>query len=153
MDDDAQARVRSRAGELLARMTLAEKAEVINTTLGGRAASTQQADVIDLTNGNTNELANRLEKIDLSGFNGQVILDMQQGLAVGSAQTDVTFNLSAYNANITLSNVAGGGIANITHNSVFDFNGAGSVQVPTQWTVPHPSRLGSEWTARFIASQ
>ncbi|GEM_PF-5743072 len=114
---------------------------VVTTQEGRAAAVAQQADVIDLTVGG-NQLANSLEKIDLSGFNGQVILDMQQGLAVGSAQTDVTFNLSAYNANITLSTVAGGGIANITHNSVFDFNGAGSVQVPTQWTVQNVVHAG-----------
>ncbi len=116
--------------------TLALAAPV--TTQEGRAAAVaQQADVIDLTVGG-NELANSLEKIDLSGFAGQVVLAMESGVAAG--QTDVTFNLSAYNAEITLSTdgaagVGTGSIAGITHNSVFDFNGAGSVQVPTQWTV------------------
>lgn len=123
-------------------LDVGSQARTLNITGGTSPTNVAgQADVINLAVAG-NQLANSLEKIDLSGFNGQVILDMQQNLAVGSAQTDVTFNLSAYNANITLSTVAGGGIANITHNSVFDFNGAGSVQVPTQWTVENVVHAG-----------
>lgn len=119
--------------------TLALAAPV--TTQEGRAAAVpQQADVINLAVAG-NQLDNSLEKIDLSGFAGQVTLAMEQGL--GATQTDVNFNLSAYNANITLSTgTVAGVVGGVTHNSVFDFNGAGSVQVPTQWTVANVVHAG-----------
>lgn len=77
-------------------------------------------------------LLNSLEVVDISGYNGQVTLTMQQGAIVDATETDVAFVMSGYNADITLSNEAAGVTA---HNSTFDFNVAGSVTVPTVWTI------------------
>src|SRR5690606_4097689 len=127
-------------------LDVGSQARTLNIT-GGTSPTNAvgQADVLDLTAGG-NVLLNSLEKIDLSGFAGQVTLAMESGVAAG--QTDVNFNLSAYNAEITLSTdgaagVGTGTIAGITHNSVFDFNGAGSVQVPTQWVVHNIVNAGA----------
>lgn len=78
------------------------------------------------------QLLNSLEVVDISGYNGQVTLTMQQGVIADATETDVAFVMSGYNADITLSNEAAGATA---HNSTFDFNVAGSVTVPTVWTI------------------
>lgn len=110
----------------------------VNTTtipgVTGNVGSAQVADIVDFTVGG-NVLDNSLEVIDLSGYNGQVVLTMES--VVTGTQTDVSFVMSAYSANITLTDMGGaaGAIALITHNSVFDFNAAGSVQVPSVWTI------------------
>lgn len=78
------------------------------------------------------QLLNSLEVVDISGYNGQVTLTMQQGAIADATETDVAFVMSGYNADITLSNEVAGATA---HNSTFDFNVAGSVTVPTVWTI------------------
>lgn len=79
-----------------------------------------------------NQLLNSLEVVNLSGYNGQVTLTMQQGVIADPTETDVAFVMSGYNANITLSNEA---VAATAHNSTFDFNTAGTVAVPSVWTI------------------
>lgn len=112
-------------------------APVNTTTVPGATGiigSLQVADVLNLAEAG-NELDNSLEVINLSGYNGQVTLIMES--VVTGAQTDVNFVMSAYSANIDLTDMGGGGgaIALIAHNSVFEFTGAGSVQVPSVWTI------------------
>lgn len=99
---------------------------------GGLAGKANTATADALTLGT--QLLNSLEMVDISGYNGRVTLTMQQGLIAPAAQTDVTFEMSSYNANITLSNV-GGTVASVAHNSIFDFNGAGTAAVPSVWTI------------------
>ena len=97
---------------------------------GGRVGKANDATADTLVLGDA--LLNSLEVVDLSGYNGQVTLTMQQGAIVDAVETDVAFVMSAYNANITLSNEL---VAATAHNSTFDFNTAGSVTVPSVWTI------------------
>lgn len=103
----------------------------------------------------TNALPNALTKVDLTGYEGNVVLTMQQGNFVAAAgaggagaalaQTDVHFYMTEDNATVTLSNLDGTLAAGtgVQHNSIFEFTAAKTTADVSLWTISNVIGAGT----------